>query len=64
VSLIRDLNRLQAEIDKDILETVKAVVPREALRKMLDIMESMNAGLERVKQKTERRTGFIALFRR
>jgi hypothetical protein len=61
---LRDLGRLQAEIDRDILETLKETVPRETIRRVLNIMESMTTELERVRQKSERRTGISGLFGR
>jgi hypothetical protein len=63
-NMIQNLNLSQAEVDRSLLEAVKAVAPGEAFRKMIEVMELMNAELEKVKQKTERRTGIAGLFRR
>jgi hypothetical protein len=64
LNMLRDLSRSQSEINRDILETLKETAPRETVQKALDIMESMNDELEKVKQKTDRRTGIAGLFRR
>jgi hypothetical protein len=61
ITSLKDLGRLQAEIDRDIVDTLKETVSPGVIVKMLNIMESMTEELEKVKQKTERRTG---LFRR
>lgn len=57
---LQDLYRLQG----DIVETLKETAPKETVRKLLDIMESMTTELEKVKQKTDRPTGIVGLFRR
>jgi hypothetical protein len=64
VSILQGINHSQAEINRDIVEALKTTAPGEALRTMLDVMGLMNAELEKVKQKTERRTGITGLFRR
>jgi hypothetical protein len=59
-----EVHRLQAEMDRDIIETLKETAPREILGRALDIIESMSAEIEKVKQKSERRPGLADLFRR
>jgi hypothetical protein len=64
VNMLQELNRSQSEISMSILETLKETASREAVKKVLYVMESMNDELEKVKQKTDRRTGIAGLFRR
>ena len=64
VNMLQELNRSQSEISMSILETLKETASREAVKKVLYVMESMNDELEKVKQKTERRRGITGLFRR
>jgi hypothetical protein len=64
LNMLQELNRSQSEINRDILETLKETAPRETVQKVLNVMESMNDELEKVKQKTDRRTGIPGLFRR